>query len=273
MVRFETDVPDLAGTSQLVARSGVLVDEQATPARYTVLRKNGGEFLCTCSHPPQGVAALVPAAGHALAWHPVWFASLGDAGFGPVANARTPVANAQVAVQAIRLVQTLGLASARSATLTVTAVDVAAPATPSIPAIAFDPAGNCAQLASRANWYGDSYFTFLWLPQPDCMFTVYRALADEVFRLDREHARRPAVRELAPSRWPAGVWADAARKARVEQQLAVIDAALGDDDAAYAPTRRRATTRRCCSACSRTPGPRSRRCSAGRSNRTRTPTR
>lgn len=234
LVRFETDVPDLASTSQLLARSGVLVDEQAMPERYTVLRKNGGEFLCTRSRPPQGVPAVAPAAGHALAWHPVWFASLSNAGFGPVASARTPVVNAQVAVQAVRLVQTLGLASARSATLTVTAVDVAAPATPSLSAIAFDPAGSCAQLASRANWYGDSYFTFSWSTQPDCMFTVYRALADEVFRLDREHVRRPAQRDLAPSRWPAGVWADAVRKARVQQQLATIDAALGNDDAADA---------------------------------------
>jgi len=232
LVSFATDVPDLFGMPRLEARAGLLLDEQAMPARFPVLRKIGGEFLCIHPHTPQG--AVAPAAGHALAWHPVWFASLSDAGFGPVANAQTPVANAQVSVQAIRAVQTLGLVSARSATLTVTAVDVAAPATPSLAAIAFDPAGSCAQLASRANWYGDSYFTFSWSPQPDCMFTVYRALADEVFRLDREHARRPAARDLAQARWPASVWADATRKARVQQQLATIDAALGDDDAADA---------------------------------------
>ena len=63
---------------------------------------------------------------------------------------------------------------------------------------------------------------------------MYRALADEVFRLDREHVRRPATRDLAQPRWPSGVWADAARKTRVEQELAVIDAALADADAASA---------------------------------------
>lgn len=93
------------------------------------------------------------------------------------------VVNAQVAVQAVRLVQTLGLNSAHSATMTVTAVDVAKPATPVIaPAIPFDPAGSCALLASRADWYGESRFTLSWTPQADCMFTLHRALADEVFR-------------------------------------------------------------------------------------------
>jgi hypothetical protein len=233
LVSFETDVPDLPGVPRLVARSGLLLDERATPARFPVLRKNGDEFLCMNPPPPSGVAAVAPAAGDEIAWHPVWVGSLSDTGFGPVANAGTPVANAQVAVQAVRLVQTLGLSSARSATLTVTAVDVAAPPTPTITAIPFDPAGTCAELASRADWYGDSRFTFTWSPQPDCTFTVYRALADEVFRLDREHVRRPAARDLAQSRWPSGVWADAARKSRVEQELAAIDAALAgaDDDA------------------------------------------
>lgn len=235
LVSFETDVPDLPGAPRLMARSGLLLEEQATPARFPVLRKSGDEFLCVNPPAPApGVAAVAPAAGHEIAWHPVWFASLSDTGFGPVADARTPVANAQVAVQAVRLVHTLELSSAHSATLTVTAVDVAAPPTPTITAIPFDPDGTCAELASRADWYGDSRFTFSWAPQADCTFTVYRALADEVFRLDREHVRRPAARDLAQERWPAGVWADAARKARVEQELAAIDAAIADEEPAYA---------------------------------------
>ena len=234
LVSFETDVPVLPGTAQLAPRSGLLVDDQATPSRFTVLRKAGDEFLCMNPPPPSGVAAVLPSAGQEIAWYPVWFASLNDTGFGPVAGTRTPIANAQVAVQAVRLVQTLGLTSAHSATLTVTAVDVAAPATPSITSIPFDPAGTCAGLASRADWYGDSRFTFTWAPQPDCTFTVYRALVDEVFRLDREHVRRPAARDLAQACWPPGVWVDAARKARVEQELAAIDAALAAAAAAVA---------------------------------------
>jgi hypothetical protein len=230
LVSFETDVPDLAGVPGLGVRSGLLLDERATPARFPVLRKIGDEILCVKPPDPDGVQMVAP--GHELAWHPVWFASLSDTGFGPVANATTPVANAQVAVQAVRLVQTLALTSARSATLTVTAVDCEPPPTPTITAIPFDPAGTCAELASRADWYGDSRFTFAWMAQPDCTFTVYRALADEVFRLDREHARRPATRSLAQTHWPPGVFADAARKSRVENELAAIDAVLADTSAA-----------------------------------------
>ena len=226
LVSFETDVPDLAGAPGLSVRSGLLLDEQATPARFPVLRKSGDEFLCARPPDPAGVPTVAPAPGHVIAWHPVWFASLSDSGFGPVANATTPVANAQVAVQAVRLLQTQGLISARSATLTVTAVDVAAPPTPTITPIPFDPACTCAELASRADWYGNSRFTFAWAPQSDCTFTVYRALADEVFRLDRVRARAAAPRSLTQSHWPPGVFADTARKARVESELAAIDAAL-----------------------------------------------
>ena len=233
LVSFETDVPDLLNTPQLVARSGLLLDERANPQRFPVLRKRGDEFLCVNPPaPPAPIVAVAPAAGHQIAWHPVWFASLSDSGFGPVANAPTPLANAQVAVQAVRLVQTLGLTSAHSATLTVTAVDVARPTTPVITAIPFDPAGSCAELASRADWYGASRFTFSWTPQSDCTFTVYRALADEVFRLDRVHARGSAPRSLAQTHWPPGVFADASRKARVESELAAIDAALTSTAAA-----------------------------------------
>lgn len=238
LVNFETDVPELPGVGGLSVRSGLLLDEKATPARFAVLRKRGGEFLCVNPPPPSPLppdyVAVAPAAGHEIAWHPVWFASLSDTGFGPVAGPSKPIVNAQVAVQAVRLVQTLALPSARSATLTVTAVDVAPPPTPAITTIPFDPADTCAELASRADWYGDSRFTFSWASQADCTFTVYRALADEVFRLDREHVRRPAARSLQEQRWPPGVFTDTARKARVEQELATLNAALATAAAAAA---------------------------------------
>lgn len=137
LVSFETDVADLVSPTGLSVRSGLLLDEQATPARFPVLRKSSDEFLCAKPPDPTGVPTVAPAPGHVVAWHPVWLASLSDSGFGPVANATTPVANAQVAVQAVRLLQTLGLSSARSATLTVTAVDVAPPPTPTITALPF----------------------------------------------------------------------------------------------------------------------------------------
>ena len=73
--------------------------------------------------------------------------------------------------------------------------------------------------------------TFSWSPQADCVFTVYRALADEVFRLDRVYmSQADSQRDLAPERWPPGVFADAARKARVEDELATLDGAIDDDD-------------------------------------------
>jgi hypothetical protein len=64
---------------------------------------------------------------------------------------------------------------------------------------------------------------------------VYRALADEVFRLDREYMSQPnSERDFAPERWPPSVFEDAARKARVEEELAALDDALdGDADDAY----------------------------------------
>ena len=147
LIEIASNAPNLPGAAGLVARSGLL---QAGD-RFVVLRRAGTTFLCLR---PAAAAGPLPAAGDSVTWHPVWCAALDDTGFGPSASAVVPVVNAQVAVRAVRLTQTRALASAPSAPLTVTAVDVERPDTPGITPIAFDPTGTCAQLASRADWYG-----------------------------------------------------------------------------------------------------------------------
>jgi hypothetical protein len=224
LIEIRTTAPALAGAIGVVPRSGLL----ESGGRFLVLRSSGNTFLCV--RPPGLAAVNLPLAGSRATWHPVWFAALDDAGFGPVASAVNPVVNAQVAVQAVRLTETRALVSTPSAPLTVTAVDVARPETPTITPIAFDPAATCAQLASRADWYGNSQFTFEWDAIPSCTFTVHRALAEEVFRLDREHLRSGGTRDLDQEMWPQGVWNDAARKNRVEGDLAALEA-VADADA------------------------------------------
>jgi len=109
-----------------------------------VLRVARGVFLCRA----QGAVA----AGDAATWFPVWSASLDDAGFGPLPSATVPVANAQVALRAVRNLAGAAVVSAASAPLTVTAVDLTPPFTPSVDVIAFDPTDTCARRAGRAGW-------------------------------------------------------------------------------------------------------------------------
>lgn len=225
LISLTTDVPALAPPAQLRARSGVLV-VGAAAARLQVLRVAAGEFLCL---------ALGPAAlGDAATWFPVWSAALDDTGFGPRPTVTAPVANAQVAVRAVRRFPAAGMVSTASAPLTVTAVDLTLPVTPTVTVIPFDPANTCARLASRADWYGRSYFTLTWAPQADRQFVVYRALGDEIARLDRlEYAKggRRTANFPQPEDWPSAVYADIARRGVVIAQLAAIDAAQAVVDA------------------------------------------
>lgn len=222
LVELNTDLPALNPGGNLLAGSGVLQLKNATQEhRLQVLRNDGGVFLCRA-------AAIAPASGDVAMWYPVWTASLGDTGFGPDANVTTPVAHAQVAVRAVRAIQTAGISSAASAPLTVTAVDLTVPVSPELNAIPFDPALQCAQLASRADWYGKSRFRVIWSAQADRRFLVYRALGDEINRLDRiEHDRDAGRAHSFPdaSLWPAGVHADLDRRARVLAELSALDAA------------------------------------------------
>ena len=68
-----------------------------------------------------------------------------------------------------------------------------------------------------------------WTAQSDRRFIVYRALGDEINRLDQlEHEGGDGGRAHSfpdPAMWPAGVYADVVRRTRVLEELAALDAA------------------------------------------------
>jgi hypothetical protein len=216
LVEITTNLPALTPPTGLRARSGVIVIGRAGGARrLQVLHTRGGVFLCRAN----GSAITV---GDPAAWFPVWSVALDDTGFGPATSDTVPVAHAQVAVRAVRAG---GGASTPSAPLTVTAVDLTTPTVPMMNAITFDPTDTCARLASRADWYGKSRFVLSWAAQANRSFTVYRALGDEINRLDRiEYGKggRRAQGFPQAADWPAGVYADTTRRSRVLEELAAL---------------------------------------------------
>lgn len=224
LVELTTNLPSLNPGGNLRARSGVLlVSDGTVEQRLQVLRNNGGVFLCR-----QGLhGSAAVAAGNTATWYPVWSASLDDTDFGPVADEVTPIAHAQVAVRAVRSIQSAGIVSAPSATLTVTAIDLTIPTSPALDAIPFDPSAHCTPMASRADWYGKSRFRLAWTTQTYRQFLVYRALGDEINRLDRiEHDGGGGRAHSFPdTSWPVGVYADVSRCTRVQAELAALDAA------------------------------------------------
>jgi hypothetical protein len=234
LIELTTDLPELmtpVGGGSLRVRSGALivVSQGAVERRLQVLRRDGGGvFLCYHD------GATAPASGDIATWYPVWSVALDDSGFGPVANETTPVAHAQVAVCAVRSIQASGPASVPSAPLIITAVDLTMPTYPDINTIPFDPSESCVALASRANWYGKSKFQMAWTTQANRRFVVYRALGDEINRLDRLEHESGGGRAHSfpnPAVWPAGVYADMSRQSRVLEEIAALDAARTITDA------------------------------------------
>jgi len=239
LLTITVNMPPLNPAAGLRVRGGML---QLGSRRLPVLRRSGNEFLCVADG-----AAL--ANGIAVRWFPVWSIALDDNGFGPGASPAVPVAHAQIAVRAVRGLQRHGPRSALSASLTVTAVYLDKPSPPSFGAIAFDPSRHCARLASRADWFGKSQFTLRWsaassAPVEDRRYIVFRALGDEINRLDRRaHAAGGRRRNSFPQEadFPTGVYADATRRGRVQAELGALNAALSATpanaaavDAAYA---------------------------------------
>jgi hypothetical protein len=239
LLTITVNMPQLNPPAGLRARGGML---QVGSHRLPVLRRSANEFLCVSDG-----SSL--ASGGAVRWFPVWSVALDDTGFGPSASAAAPVAHAQAAVRAVRALQRQGPRSALSASLTVTAVYLDKPNPPSLGAFPFDPSKRCALLASRADWFGKSQFTLSWAapsaaPAEDRRYIVYRALGDEINRLDRRAytaggRRRNAFPQAAD--FPPGVYADTTRRARVQAELTTLNAALGATsantdavDAAYA---------------------------------------
>ncbi|WP_156404595.1 hypothetical protein [Curvibacter sp. PAE-UM] len=233
LAELSTDLPPSNSGANLRATSGVLSTRHAQgEKKLQVLRAQAGIFLCRYHDVPVapgnefGMGEV--AGGDRVSWFPVWSAALNDTGFGPSTSEITPVAHAQVSVRAVRFIQSSAIASAPSAPLTITAVDLTVPQPPGMNGISFDPSAKCVLMASRADWYGKSRFQMGWAAQVNRQFLVYRALGDEINRLDSVEHDRGTGRShdfSAPDAWPPGVYGDANRKARVLSELTALDAA------------------------------------------------
>lgn len=224
LLTITVNMPQLNPPAGLHPRGGIL---QIGARRLPVLRRRRNKFLCVSDGSPL-------ASGSAVRWFPVWSVALDDSGFGPNASAEAPVAHAQVAVRAVRGLQRPGPRSALSASLTVTAVYLDTPNPPALGTIPFDPTKHCALLASRADWFGKSQYTLSWAapsaaPAEDRRYIVYRALGDEINRLDRRAyaaggRRRNSFPQAAD--FPPGVYADTTRRARVQAEMTALNTAL-----------------------------------------------
>ncbi|MFA7467995.1 MAG: hypothetical protein WCY82_06990, partial [Desulfotomaculaceae bacterium] len=204
--------------------SGVLVKEEQ---RWAVLYQESGRFLCLGDN--------LPAPGDCIAWFPAYLIAIKDNNFGPdPAGTGLPVAYAQVAVRSVRRWKQRPLVSDFSRPGILSAVDCAKPNPPQMDSLPCGPF--CAQLATRADWYGISRFTLSWETRPGETYLVYRALNEAVFALDRqEHGEGPnATTHPFPNNpdlvWPAEVYADMIsypnRKRIVQDDFALLDAAL-----------------------------------------------
>lgn len=219
--------PALAGPAIRRRTSGVLVGKSS---RLAVLARTGGTFVC---RQPPGPGML---AGDDVSWYPAYAVVIEDTGFGPAASPSRPVAGAQVAVTSVRRWSSREVESPESTPGGLTAVDATPPPAP----VGFDliPSGlHCAEVATRADWYGVSRVTLSWQAASELDYVVYRALGDAVFRLDREaHKTSPHV--FPQSVWPADLWANQSRRTAVQNDIAALDAALASGtpeqiDAAY----------------------------------------
>jgi hypothetical protein len=214
LVTIEATVPTVT-VSGLRAGAGMVkwLGSAGTQPSLLVLGRDGNIFTCA--------GDTIPGVGDTLWWYPDWF---GHVNGGEVGMAPTPSdpARAQVAVRAVR---GGGPESAPSGPGTITAVDLTVPAPPTVTAIPFDPANRCAVLASAATpFHGRSRFTLTWTAQPDCKATVWRALSDEICRLDlAEHDRDGRQHSFPNSAWPPDVLTDTTRRQRVLNELAAVD--------------------------------------------------
>lgn len=203
---------------------GVLVRGEQ---RWAVLYQESGRFLCLGSGPP--------VKGSEVSWLPAYLMAIPDRNFGPdPAGLGVPVAYAQVAVRSVRRWKQRELVSEFSRPGTLSAVDCSRPNPPQVEDLPCGPF--CAQLASRADWYGISRFTLSWDTRPGETYQVYRALNEAVFALDRKaYGEGPGAGAHPfpndPGRvWPTGIYsqilADDNRKKLVQDDFTLLDAAL-----------------------------------------------
>ena len=184
--------------------------------RYRVLGLQGGTLVCAADGAP------APATGATGWWYPAWALTIRDTGFGPIPDAATPVARAQVVATAVRRSGTSrALESSPSAPATVLAVDTRVPATPTVPEIQVDPGERCARLATRADWYGISRFTLTVTPDAGSQYLIERALDDALWQRDRDRRAQPGYAvDLSPA-WMAPLLAGV-RGQQVTADLAAL---------------------------------------------------
>ncbi|HBV97451.1 MAG: hypothetical protein JL50_08235 [Peptococcaceae bacterium BICA1-7] len=207
--------------------SGVLIKGDQ---RWAVLRQDSGRFLC--------LGDIPPVSGDGIAWLPAYLMAIPDNNFGPDPKGTgLPVAYAQVAVRSVRHWKQRPLFSEFSRPGTLSAVDCAQPSPPEVEYLPCGPF--CAQLATRADWYGISRFTLSWETRPGETYQVYRALGEAIYALDRQaHGAGAHPFPNDPGGvWPVGIYseiiAEADRKAIVQEDFNLLDAALhsGSDEA------------------------------------------
>jgi hypothetical protein len=218
--------PALGGVAIRRRTSGVL---DGIDSRLLVLGRNGGTFIC------RRPGTTAPAGNEAVSWYPAYSVVVADTGFGPLASSSDPVGNAQITVTSVRRWAGRQVESPPASPGYLTAVHATPPPTPIGD---FIPSGlNCAEVATRADWYGVSRVTLTWQTATDLDYVVYRALGETVFKLDREaHKTTPHV--FPQSVWPPELWANQSRRTAVQNDLAALDAVLASGtaeqiDAAY----------------------------------------
>jgi hypothetical protein len=214
---IDTDINIPVGTPFNRQLAGVLV---SGVNRMLVVAAGGARFVCA------GVTTI-PAAGDVVTWYPAYAIAFEDTGFGPAASARGPVAHAQVAVAAVRRMGSQPVESPPSHPGTLTAVDASPPREPVLDSISSGT--YCAELASRADWYGISRFELKWTPAPAQACIVYRALGDAIRQLDIEtHGTGSQTKphSFPQDVWPADMWADVNRRNAALDDLTALDAAL-----------------------------------------------
>jgi hypothetical protein len=118
-------------------------------------------------------------------WYPAYDVVVDDAGFGPRPDHDRPAASLQVSVRAVRPPDLLGAprVGPPATPATVVAVDTAPPPTAQPDPI---PGGErCAQVATPADYHGDSRVSLSWSTDPSTRYVVHRALWASLVRADR----------------------------------------------------------------------------------------
>lgn len=228
IARIVTDLSPLAfSTDPFQQRvAGALVTQDH---RLLVLGRSGGTFVCK---KPEGVPTL-PSVNDDIKWYPAYILVLRDMGFGPVASTAEPVAHAQVTVTSVRRFAGKQCESGPAAPGILTAVDTTPPPPP--PPLPIIPTGDyCAEVATRADWFGTSRFSLAWATTAGMGYVVYRALGDGIMQVDLAAHRQGTTvmtHNFPQSVWPPAMWNDTNRRQLAQQDLAALDTAISGGDA------------------------------------------